>query len=237
MEFFNDIINWIKSAIQPDRPLKNLYDEIANETRIHFNPSSSATTSASAEAVTAAEESDESSESNKPLVYETDEQANRAFLTAYWIYMTNYYGRPPQFRSDIFCGMFPMDVLNKALDPDFSIRYWWFSVQHPITKILKRNGAELEGTFDSGLYGICCICRDEYIETLVDWIVELSKMDETKALDNEARSAYSRDRDRINPIVMEYEDEDDAAAEDGEQGVFVGSVTMAANGVGSKKDD
>lgn len=228
MEFVNDLINGLRSIVTPEKPRKNLYDEIASETRLYFGAVAESAPPAYAGG---ADSGDDSSE--KPLLYETDEAANRAFLAAYWIFMTNYYGRPPQFRSDLFCAMFPMDVLNRTLDPDFPIRYWWFSIQHPIAKVLERNGAEVEGPFDSGLYGICCICRDEYIEMIMDWIVELTNGDESKRLDMEARSAYSKDRDRVNPILME---QDDDAVDEGEDR-FVGAAVAVAANVGSKKDD
>ena len=47
----------------------------------------------------------------QPL-YESDEAANHAFLNSYWLYMTNHYGRKPQFRSDLFCCMFPRFSVN-----------------------------------------------------------------------------------------------------------------------------
>ena len=148
-------------------------------------------------------------------MYESDEAANRAFLNSYWLFMTNYYGRPPCYRSDLFCSMFPMDVLNAAIDPDFPIRYWWMSIQHPMARILEENGAENEGTYDSGLFGICIIYRDECLELCMDWIVSLAEEDENKRgiLDVEARSAYSRDRDRLNPIRV-YDDNDEYFDED-----------------------
>lgn len=182
-------------------------------------------------------------------MYESDEAANRAFLNSYWLFMTNYYGRAPCFRSDLFCAMFPMDVLNASIDPDFPIRYWWMSIQHPMARILEENGAENEGTYDSGLYGICIIYRDECLELCMDWIVSLAEEDENKRghLDVEARSAYSRDRDRLNPIRMlddEDFDEDEHNAvtttdeeEQGPQIIILDGGSEGNNTVVSKKVD
>lgn len=140
-------------------------------------------------------------------VYESHEAANKAFLNMYWLYMTNYYGREPQFRSDFFVAMFPMDVLNPKIHARDSVRYWWFSLKHPLKRILDNNGAQIEGIFDSEVFGICVVYRDEIIEYCVNWFVDLCNKTEDKRIDADAKSTYSKDRERTNPVVF-HEDEE-----------------------------
>lgn len=172
-------------------------------------------------------------------IYETDEQANRTFLAKYWLYMTNHYGRPPQYRTDLFCCMLPMDVMNPELDRDFPIRYWWMSLKHPLVHILENNGAEPEQELDSVLFGIGLVYRDEYLEQVMDWLVDLCEQDGGKPLQADVKSGFAKDRDRVRPIIIEEEEEEEAdvAAEQ----VLHAPPTLVLNGlnsfVTSKKDD
>ena len=179
----------------------------------------------------------------KRNIYETDEQANRTFLAKYWLYMTNHYGRAPQYRTDLFCCMMPMDVMNPELDRDFPIRYWWMSLKHPLVHILHNNGAEAEQELDSVVFGIGLVYRDEYVEQVMDWLVDLCEQDGNKALQADVKSAFAKDRDRVRPIIIEDDDDDenDGGGNDSMIATEEMPPTIVLNGsnsfVTSKKDD
>jgi hypothetical protein len=109
------------------------------------------------------------------LPYDTDEEANRHFANSYWKYMTQYYaGRQPQFRSDLYCAMFPVDIVFPVEDSREAQRYWWMAVNHPIARIIENNPEyKSEGVWDSVYYGACVVYHCDIIELFIDGIADM----------------------------------------------------------------
>jgi hypothetical protein len=110
------------------------------------------------------------------LVYESDAAANRQFVESYWEYMTRYYGRDPRFKSDLFCAMFPVDIVCAASTASApanhtSERFWWMAVNHPVARMISNNPEyQSEGEWDSVYYGICVVYHSEIMCLFVDEI-------------------------------------------------------------------
>ncbi|MBX9636383.1 MAG: hypothetical protein K2Q45_02390 [Nitrosomonas sp.] len=137
--------------------------------------------------------------------YPSVEQANSAFLNSYWQYMTNYYGRPPRYRSDLYCAMFPVDIDNKEVDEHFTRRYWWMSVLHPLVCILTDNKKKEHYVVETKLYGQGVVYCEKYVELCIDWIIELAEQDETKKgqLHLEIKSLYAKSREQNQQVKLE----------------------------------
>jgi hypothetical protein len=109
------------------------------------------------------------------LPYDTDEEANRQFVNAYWKYMTVYYaGREPRFRTDLYCAMFPVDIVGGGGEAAAAERYWWMAFNHPIARMIENNPEyESEGVWDSVYYGACVVYHSEIVEIFIDAIVDM----------------------------------------------------------------
>lgn len=128
-------------------------------------------------------------------VVEDDPDATRRFIEAYVVYMTNYYGRSVRYRTDLFCAMFPVDIMDPTVDQYATTRYWWFSIRHPVCRVLQEHFSSYnqdmsEGSYNSELYGECIIYCDEVIEFFIDAAVEMCKSIGLELED--VRSAYAR---------------------------------------------
>jgi hypothetical protein len=169
------------------------------------------------------EEQEEQEEEEDVPLYETEEEANRACVKLYSAYMTNYYGRPPRYRSDLFCGMFPIDIFNRHTGE--TTRYWWLSVTHPVAKkltehFLRYGEAGCEDSFDSPKYGACTVYRDEAIEFFVDTVFELFKANGVDLED--VRSTYAQRQCKPETVVNfgEVSEEDIVKAEQNSLSAF-----------------
>jgi hypothetical protein len=113
-----------------------------------------------------------SEEEETRLPYDTDEEANLALVNAYWKYMTVYYaGREPRFRTDLYCAMFPVDIVFPRGEAE---RYWWMAVNHPIACMIENNPEyKSEGVWDSVHYGACVVYHYEIVEIFIDAIVDM----------------------------------------------------------------
>ncbi len=138
-----------------------------------------------------------------------DSGADIHFIEAYRAYMANYYGRPARYRTDLFCAMFPVDIMDPSVDEFTTMRYWWFSIKHPVCRALDNHFSALgrnvsEGTFASGLYGDCVIYSDEVIEYFVEMAMELCKSIGLELED--VRSAYAAQK----PVSSTFTSKPDA---------------------------
>ncbi len=140
---------------------------------------------------------DEEGFDESQIIYATDEEANKAFVSAYILYMHNHYGRAPRYRTDLYCAMFPVDILDRRVDDSHTERYWWFAVTHPAARVLRNNFKEYsdhgsQGVYDSKLYGACVIYADDVMDIFIDWMVDMCA--QCGFVFEDVRSAYAQKR-------------------------------------------
>jgi len=105
--------------------------------------------------------------------YASDSEANEAFVRSYWEYMRNSFGREPTHRTDLYCGMIPVDIV---LPSGESYRFWWLPVTHPFATVLRNTAIEnnsSEGLFDSGSYGLFVVYENSVIEYCINSYMEV----------------------------------------------------------------
>ena len=151
--------------------LKGLGDFISSDATVHYQVKAT---------VFEEEEYEEDPllDDERKEVYSTDAEANKAFVDSYKMYMWNHYGREPKYRTDLYCAMFPVDILDPSVDSNLTLRYWWFAVTHPVARVLCNHFKSYkahcsEGVYDSKLYGSCVIYSDEVMEFVVDSMFEM----------------------------------------------------------------
>lgn len=111
-------------------------------------------------------------------LYTTDEEANDAFANGYIAYMQSFYGRPLRYRTDLYCAMFPVDMLDVKMDDQRTQRYWWFTVVHPVADVLSRHFRNhkthcSEGIFSTKRFGSCVVYSEEVVEFFIDYMMEM----------------------------------------------------------------
>ena len=106
-------------------------------------------------------------------VYQTDDEANAAFISSLWLYINRLRnGRYPECVSDLFTSMVASDIIDSATGR--TTRYWWVNANHPIAVIMLDNGEVEEGLVETGEYGACHIFRDTILQDSIASIVDMA---------------------------------------------------------------
>lgn len=154
------------------------------------------------------EEEDVNAPSFEPVpaaVYETQEDADRAFLQCYLRYMEHHLGRTPMYRTDLFCAMFPVEKEQPNGSPPK--RYWWMFYNHPMA-VLMDETVEREIAYDEVSYGEVAVYRDEDVCACVDKLMEAYAVHLEMHL-LQVRSGYERDQDKVEHVTIVIQGQED----------------------------